>query len=253
MRKLKNLTYFYILTLWIISGNSIANTEIKPFTAKYDVYRNGLLIARTVRVLSNNKDVYEFKSSTTLAGLAALFLSINIQEKSTLLLQQGGFYLHNYQYLKTDKNNSEKFSIQYNAKKNNLYHSLTRQSHTLKKQQYDTLSFVIGIMSDFIKNEPHKHYIILEKNKVRDYLLQVSGNTLFTYQGKELPTRILEQVKLPSRHQFTFWCAEKFQYLPVRIKKTEIDGDEILMKLTHYNGQAIELSSQLDEITDEEM
>ena len=252
MNKLKNISYFYILALCLLSGNAIAEEKIKPFTAKYDVYRNGLLIARTTRILSNNKDLYEFKSSTILAGLATLFLDIKLQEESTLQLQQGNFYLQNYQYNKVDKKNNEKFSIQYKVKKNNLYHSLTRQSHAVKKQQYDILSFVIGIMSDFIKNEPHKHYTILEKNKVRDYLFQISGKALFTYQGKDLITHVLQQVKLPSRHQFTFWCAEQFQYLPVRINKTETDGDEILMKLTHYNGQAIELSSQLDESTDEE-
>lgn len=244
---IKKITYFCTVVLIIISGNTLASTKIKPFTAQYDVYRNGLLIAHTVRALSNKKDVYEFKSSTELRGLASVFLSIKLQEESTLLLQQGNFYLRNYQYNKKEKNKNESISIKYNSKKNNLYHSLTQQSHTIKKQQYDILSFSIGIMSDFMKNEPHKHYTILEKNKVRDYLLQISGKTHFTYQGKELEAFKLEQVKLPSRDQFTFWCAEKLQYLPIRIRKTETDGDEILMKLTHYNGQAIELSTPLDD------
>lgn len=109
MKKLKNFSYFYILAFCILSTNAIAKSSIQPFTAKYDVYRNGLLIARTARVLSNNKDTYEFKSSTTLAGIATLFLDINIQEKSTLQLQQGDFYLQNYQYYKMDKKITKNF------------------------------------------------------------------------------------------------------------------------------------------------
>lgn len=249
---IRNFTFFYLVILLSISGNTIASTKIKPFTAQYDVYRNGLLIAHTVRALSNKKDVYEFKSSTQLRGLASLFLSIELQEESTLLLRQGNFYLRSYQYNKKEKKKNESFSIKYNSEKNNLYHSLTQQFHAIKKQQYDILSFSIGIMSDFMKNEPHKHYTILEKNKVRDYLLQISSKTPFTYQGEELQSIKLEQVKSPSRDQFTFWCAEKLQYLPIRIRKTETDGDEILMKLTHYNGQDIELSTPLDDdVTDE--
>lgn len=249
--QVRKLKYFYGIIFLTIITNSVAAATIKPFTAKYDVYRNGLLIARSARILSNNKNTYELKSSTTLAGIASVFLDINVQEKSTLLFKQDEFYLQNYQYNKNEKNKNEKFTIRYSPKKNNLYHSLTQQSHTVKKQQFDTLSFIIGIMYDFARKEPHKHYTILEKNKVRDYLLQIAGNTKFTYEKKELVTIKLEQVKSPSQHQFTFWCAEKFQYLPIRIKKTEADGDEILMKLTHYNGRDIELSTQLDDEPDE--
>ena len=248
---IRNFTYFCITILCSISINAVANTKIAPFTAKYDVYRNGLLVARSVRTLTNNKNRYEFKSSTELAGLASVFLSINIEEKSTLLFQGEDFYLRKYLYNKIEKKKNEEFSIKYNDKKNNLYHSLTKQSHSIKKQQYDILSISIGIMSDFIRSEPHKHYTILEKNKVRDYLLQVLEKTPFTYEGENIQAIKLEQVKLPSRHQFTFWCAEKLQYLPIRIQKTEADGDKIIMKLTHYNGKAIELSTQLDDDTDE--
>ena len=247
----RRLKFFYVVIFLTIITNSIAAATIKPFTAKYDVYRNGLLIARSARTFSNNKNTYEFKSSTTLAGIASVFLDINVQEKSTLLFKQDEFYLQNYQYNKNEKNKNEKFTIRYSAKKNNLYHSLTKQSHTEKKQQYDILSFSIGIMSDLMKSELHKHYTILEKNKVRDYLFQTLDKTPFTYQGKVLQAFTLEQVKMPSRDQFTFWCAEKLQYLPIRIKKTETDGDVILMKLTHYNGRDIELSTQLDDEPDE--
>lgn len=234
------------LTVLLFPGLSFSQLSIAPFTAEYDVFRNGLLVGHTVRKLSKDGQTYEFTSATKTVGLAALLLSVKIQEKSILKLENNHFYLREYQYSKTDKK-TEKFTIRYQPEDNTFYHSQIKKTLPAHKKTYDMLSFVLGIMSDISMNTRHLHYLILESNKTRDYLLKITKNPVFISQGKKISTQKLEQVKLPGRDQFIFWCAGDFDYLPVKILKIENDGDEILMQLTSYNNNPIQFNSSTEE------
>ena len=53
-----------------------------------------------------------------------------------------------------------------------------------------------------------------------------------------------------TKTRFTLWCAENMGFLPIRIRKINYKGKVVLLNLTHFNQQAIDLI--LDEDEDED-
>ena len=45
-------------------------------------------------------------------------------------------------------------------------------------------------------------------------------------------------------YRFTFWCAKQLQYLPIKIRKIEQDGDVILLKLRRLDKLKFQLYDQ---------
>lgn len=48
----------------------------------------------------------------------------------------------------------------------------------------------------------------------------------------------LEHQADKGHYRFTFWCAKQLNYLPIKIVKTEQDGDIVQLSLKQYNKKA---------------
>lgn len=236
-----NKTLLFALT-FLLSLTTQAN-GVKDFTAEYDLYHNGLLVGESKRQFKNNNESLKFTAFTETAGLAALFIDIKINEVSTLQLKNNQLRFVSYQYNEKNKNKNETYRLSL-GKDQTFYNSYTKQHYPADKNLQDTLGFTVAIMQDMQTGKRDIKYTIAEKDNLKSYSLKfIKKENLSTNDGY-ITSHKMEHYNPATKHRFTFWCAEKMGYLPVRIQKINHKGDKDVFNLIRFNKKRIYLNLQ---------
>lgn len=230
-----------ILSLFLCLPIIAFSAPVKDFTAQYKLYHNGLYVGISERRLKTEKNMLTFTSATETAGLAALFFKITINETSKLLLknEQLKFVSYNYDEKNKDKNVVYQLSLD---KPQQFYNSYTKQHYPAANNLHDTLGFTVAIMHDLQAGKREIKYTIAEKDNLKTYTLKFIKEEKLTTNNGDINTLKMEHYNPQTKHRFTFWCAEKMGFLPVRIRNINHKGDENLFNLTQFNQQAIYLN-----------
>lgn len=237
-----------IFTILLMQPLVFAST-IKDFTANYAVYQNGFFLGNSQRRLNRPNNIYNLSSITESAGIAAWFFKVKIVETSKLRLKDNKLFFYSYSYDEKQKNKHDKHSLSL-SKSNKLYNSFTKQYYPLSNNLHDGLGFTLAIMHD-LKNGIRKlKYTIAEKEHLKSYFIKfISEENISTDDG-DVKTLKMEHYDAKTKSRFTFWCAEKYDFLPIRINNIKQNGDEITLNLTRYNNKDVYLYLDEDNETD---
>lgn len=85
-------------------------------------------------------------------------------------------------------------------------------------------------------------YTIAEKDKLKTYSIKFIQKENLATNNSSVPTLKMEHYNPQTKQRFTFWCAENMGFLPIRIRKINRKGKEILLNLTQFNQKKIYLS-----------
>lgn len=246
----------FIFIVAFFSITSIQAAPVENFSAKYDVYLNGLYIAQTTRKLTSDKNEIIFTAFTETAGLASWFFSVTIDETSKSILKNNNISFFSYDYVEKNgdpDNNYNLKLINKNTSKNEppqFYNSYKKQNYPATKNLRDTLGFIITIMDDLKRGERELEYAIAEKDNLKNYHLKFIKEEKLTTNNGPLLTLKMEHYDPKTKFRFTFWCAESMNFLPVRIRNIKPNGDEILLNLSQYNLKEIYLDLDDDDEDD---
>ena len=211
---------------------------IKNFTASYAVYQNGFFLGNSKRALNSASNMYTLSSVTESAGIAAWFFKVKIVETSRLRLKDNKLFFNSYSYDEKQKNKHDKHSLSLD-KSNQLYNSFTKQNYPLTKNLHDGLGFTLAMMHD-LKNGIRKlNYTIAEKEHLKSYSIKYISEEIISTDDGDVKTLKMEHYDAKTKSRFTFWCAEKFDFLPLRINNIKQNGDEITLNLTRYNNKDV--------------
>ncbi len=228
-----------ILTL-VFQSISYAAT-VKDFTASYDLYHNEFFVGKSKRSLNTENKNLTFSSIAKTAGVAAWFFDITITEISKLRFKNKRLNFVSYSYNEKNSDKNKGYQL-YLDKTHNFYNTHTKQLYPAAKNLHDTLGFTVAIMQDLQAGKRNITYTIAEKSKLKKYTLKfIKKENLATDKG-EISTLKMEHYNPKTKRRFTFWCADKMNFLPVRIRKINYKGNEDLLNLTHFNQQPIALS-----------
>jgi len=217
-----------------VEPTEVTNIEIKPLPQPYhnvetifEVYRdnhNSLAgSARIVFTISEN-NTYTLSSVTEANGLASLFLGAVVQKSEGVVLENGlrpNYYT--YLYGNDDKKmQSANFAwsdgiIEMNSEKG-------KKTEALVAGTQDFLSFMYQFM--FIPPLENTEIAMSNGKKLRTYSYSFQGEDKITTKLGELNT--IHLLKIGDDDEKTeLWLAIDYQYLPVKIRKTESDGSFI--------------------------
>jgi len=227
------------------SGAAGAAGALKAyFPATYRVSKNGFplgLAERRLEVRSDGTLVFTSKAHPT--GLAAVFVSDRIIERSLARRIDGHIQPISYSYRQTGGKHERQWDLHFDWKTRRVTSSHDHIQHVLTPNTQDLLSFQLALMLDLQAGKRRFTYPIVDKKEMHDYGFKTTGQQMLRTPVGRLKTLKLVHQDVQGEGSFVFWCAVNYGYLPVRIERTDEDGDKVTMELHSMPGKSAQYRS----------
>lgn len=223
-----------------------ANPLFKGFTAEYDVMRNGALLGVSKRRLVTREqgNKLDYASTTLPEGLIALFVSDRFMEHSLVHVTPQGLQPWRYEYQRTGGKKEITFQARFDWKNRRILMSNTDQAQKLLPNTQDLLSFQLALMQGLYQGQRRFNFQVVDHKRIQLQTLEYTRTEQIQSSFGRLDVLQLEHKAEKSNYRFTFWCARQLNFLPVRIRKTEQDGDVILLRLRRFDKRPFQLQGQ---------
>ncbi len=247
-----NKSLLIIVSIFFLSAYTDKNSLLyNGFTASYEVSKNTMLLGVSDRQLIKHSDTnYAYKSLTYATGIASWFVKDKITELSHYQLLNDEIKPTLYEYKNSNGKPNDNFNIVFDNHKNTAIRSKDKVKHSIANNKQDALSFQIAIMLAAQRKTKNIKFTLVDNESIHEYSLrQIKDESLETEHGK-IKTIVLEAKSNNSKDKYVFWCAEKYDYLPVKIQRIEPNGDVLLIQLQRINGKKIIFTAPFDEDED---
>ena len=230
---------FLLLTLMLasLSGNALTDTE-KPypeFNARYKATWTGGWFPISVdaqRSLTYQEDgtaLLKFEADSAIAGVEEIsnfrFLGDTLQPLQYRYLRTGLFKEADRNQLFDWKNKAI-----INGDNNTVF-----KGHWHDQVQ-DNLSYIMKATIDLEQGKTQFSYPVFDRNKVKDFKFQLVGFENLKTQVGVLNTVKIEQIEEKKSKKKTYiWFAKDYDYLLVRLKQKQKDGQVYQIDLTAAN------------------
>lgn len=215
-----------------------AEPEALPYTrveAEFEVKRGSDASAAGVSSISFHVDKnkhYTITSQTEAKGLVSLFFS-TLQQKSEGSVTEAGLKPEFYTYQYGNKSKKlQTASFDWEKRTLTLRNSKGESQLPLAAGTQDFLSFMYQFM--FVPPLDNLQIIMTNGKKLGTYHYSFEGEEIITSKFGELNT--IHLLKSSDDEEKTeIWLATDYQYLPVKIRKTEKDGtviEQLVSKLS---------------------
>ena len=217
--------------------------SLPAFSAKYEVYLNGMHTGETERTFSrsdSNSNMYTYRSETRTTGLVALFHKDVIIEQSRMNYDQHKIRPVKYTYERTGGKKEKNIKVDFdwhNQKITNIVNETTMQ-FKLEPDILDKLMYQYVIMQDIKNNRLPFSYPIVSGRKIKVYDFRILGEeTIETPLGKFNTVKIERVRKDNDSEEKTYlWCAHKLNYLPVKLENIDEDKDTTVAVIKAVTG-----------------
>jgi len=206
-----------------------AGADAAPdFEAEYALYMKGMKVAEMERRFSRSGDgQYLYRSDTETTGLFSLFRDDRITEESRGRLNSDAPRPLHYQYSHTGSKKHRKVSIRFDWDRNEVINLVNGDAWKMDLEPgvVDKLLYQFIIMQDLNAGKRHLKYIIADGGRTKTYHFEPEGEEVIETPLGRLKTLKLIRNKPNSRRETTLWCAEELNYLPVKVRNIEDDGN----------------------------
>lgn len=238
----RTITFLSLLTLSFSSMSESQEIPYPAFTAKYQAEWKGGWFPITVdaeRTLSYNEKgegELKFIADSSIAGL---------EEISNFRWQDQQIQPLQYRYLRTGLFKEPDRDQRFNWEQKNITNGETQtvfEGHWHDQVQ-DNLSYNLQAGIDLKNGKTEFTYPVFDRKKVKDFNFQLSNfETLETQVGtlRTVKVELLEKKK-KSKKKTYIWFATDYDYLLIRLKQEQKDGQvyEINLTSAEINGKTL--------------
>ncbi len=216
----------YLACLWglmLLSFSVQAGLLKSGFEAKFNVYVSGIYAGVSSRHLLRHDNFIEYHSRTVAEGLASLFVSDIVSEVSQARYEDKDIVSLAYRYQQTGGKDEVDESVRFDWDKQQLHISSNNKTYPIQPHTYDVLSFQLALMK-ILSSSPKKFvFHVADHHDLHTYDATVSGKETIDTEYGELETVRVDSLSRENGNRFTFWCAAKLDYLPVRVEFERAD------------------------------
>ena len=201
-----------------------AGTEPTPFTAKYKVTKGIMSVGSTKRTLKDEGNgYYVFESVTEPGGIAKLFTTGKVVERSFWRFQNNKLVPHEYTYTNSgDQKRDVKLEFDWdNYKVTNIING-DPWTMDIAEETLDKLNYQLAIMYDLSQGKNKLLYQVADGGKMKTYDIKIEGEVRLVTELGTFNT--LKIVRSTENRTTIMWCAKELQYLPVKIEQKKKDG-----------------------------
>ena len=228
--------FLLFICLSLYSLSTLADLIDKGFTAEYELSLMTVYIGTATRQLDAGDKQLTYQSVAKPDGLAKMFVSDIITETSHMDYRDGLITPRDYRYRQSGGDEETDEQVKFRQKDKIV--ALTRENKTfpLEKNSYDVLSFQLALMREL--QQQHKHFVfhVADHRNFHTFHAKVAGEETLSTPAGDFKVVKVDARDPDSGKRFVFWCAEKLDYLPVRVEYTKKkDGDVSALMLKSIN------------------
>ncbi len=213
--------------------------QLAPFSARYDVYRNGRLLGRSEATLKKSGAQWTYRVSTEANRGLAGFLGGKITERSQFELAEDGTLLSlDYDYQQGIRFSRREGRARFDWDRLQVEGVYKKKDFTLPlvAGQTDRMLINLKLMRQLAEGQQQFAFETVERGNVRQHTYTRTDeiSVTDTSEGK-LQTVLVNRHHSNPRRQTRSWHAPKLGYLPVRLEQVDGDDDEVIeMRLTEW-------------------
>jgi hypothetical protein len=233
-----NLLRLALTAILLTAAGMASAEEIRPFTATYGWYWNGMNVAATTVKLEKTGDTWTYTSSSEPRGIGKL---MSQRPKTVSVVKISGSGVQPLSYKATDGTSSDKrtVDVHYDWDRHRLtgVYEETKVDLPLTPEVQDDSSIQLALMVSLLNGKIPDRLELLDKNSVREYHYQrAREETLKTAIG-DVATVVYTSQKAYSPRVNSYWCAADRGYIPRRVQQKKGDDVEWTMEIESLQRQ----------------
>jgi hypothetical protein len=210
-----------------LPGIPLAQAEniTTPFTAEYDVIRNGNKIGERTHALHKRENGYLFEARTHTTGLAALLIPGEVTERSFWLLNNNHVQPQRYEYLDSS-DSSRTTRLQFDWQRRHVTNRVGNEAWgmDIPVDTQDKFGYMLALMHDLQHGNTVPEYQVADGGRLKTYRFVSKGKVLLDTALGKLETIKLQRIRADKKNRKVFiWCAPSLGYLPVKIERHKKD------------------------------
>lgn len=208
---------------------------LKPFTATYQMSRNGDIIGQATFRLQPTADGWEYDQTTRGTHGVAALAAANVEERSTLQVVDGALQLRSYRYRMSTLLKSSNRSIDVDPATRTIVirDKKHEQSFPLQAGVLDANSVTLAIASDLAdgKRGPLSYPVATRRDVETQHYLVGKQATLQVPAGAMRTIVVTRKRDTPNGRVTAYWFGVDDGFVPVRIVQNEPDGQSWVASL----------------------
>lgn len=221
------------LLLASVAAASAATPPLRPYTATYDVYRNGAAAGRSVVTLRQDGNRWSLDSSTRgTHGLAAL-AAVNINEHSDFRVHDGRVETLGYRYEQKALMKSKQRSIDVEDDRIVSSDKHGRHEFPMQAGVLDHQSLSAAMAQDLASGKRGTlTYTVVDRDQMGEQRYQVGKQATSNVPAGAIPTIAVVRLRDAGNSRVTTsWLGIDNGFVPVRVVQAEPNGEVYEMKL----------------------
>ncbi|HDZ56239.1 MAG TPA: DUF3108 domain-containing protein [Pseudomonas xinjiangensis] len=230
----------WLVALTLAVTSTIAGAkDLVPFTASYAAdMRKVPVNGEATHSLQPNAD-----GTWALSFNAGMFVA-RLTEESTLRLYEDTVQPLEYKYERRGLGRSREATLDFDWAANAVTGEYKGEQFTLDTEPglLDKTTYQLALQRDLMAGKTDMHYRVVDGDDIEDYYFRVTGEDRVTTRVGQFNAVEVERVReAGSKRQTTLWFAKDWQYLLVRLKQIETDGQQyqIMLKEATLDGEAV--------------
>lgn len=217
-------------------GNAVASSPLAPYTAQYELLRNGAVAGRATITLSRGDQPGHWKlhsRSESTDGLAAL-AGISIDETSVFRVDAQGFDCVHYHYRQSGLRKRER---QVRCQADGIIshdhkgeYRFPAQSGVLDRQAV-SLALSVDLKAG---KRGELSYAVIDREQLHTHRYRVHGEETTQVPVGKLPALRIDRLRENQQRSTSTWYGLKQNLIPIRIVQTEGDGGNYELRLTSF-------------------
>lgn len=205
---------------------SIAHAETSPpapFEAVYRISGMGVTLAEGKVRLRHTESGYVYERETSVQGLASLFRSDEVSERSVGRFEGARPVPLQYEYLLKAEGKDRNERIVFDPRGATATDSYKGKTTTLDLPPLyqDRASQELALIADLQAGETRLEYAVVERHKLKDYGFEIVGEEQLEVPFGRFRTLKLRVLRDTDKRSTELWVAPELGYLPVRTDHIE--------------------------------
>lgn len=206
----------------------------EPYSARYSVYRNDKLQARSEFQFQHQDNRWTMKNESIGTHGMARFLKFRDYEFAEGEINGDQFrplsYVHDLKWIGPNQSSAAEFD--WEGKTVTVSNDGETLTLDLVDGAIDPMSLQLAIRRELASAQPRLEFMLVEKDEIEAQVFRaLPPERLETSLGC-LDTIAIEKVRENSRRFTRFWFARELGYIPVRMEHGKVDGDRMELRIT---------------------